>query len=86
MALENIATKVGSKIIPIIVPSVDDPIMTLYWFSTNSKVLSFGAVSTKLPVNGCCIILAILEKITIKLKSDNPEANNLTLAPDNLTA
>lgn len=80
------AIKVGSKRIPIIVPSVDEPIMTLYWFSTNSKVLTLGALSIRLPVKGCCIIFANRETITIKLNKDKAEANNLTLAPESLTA
>lgn len=37
IALEKIAIKVGTKKIPIIVPNVDEPIMTIYWFSTDSS-------------------------------------------------
>lgn len=86
IALENMAIKVGNKRIPTNVPKVEALISILYWLSTNSKVFSVGAVSIRLPVKGCCIILASLEIITIKLNRDRAEAINLTLAPDNLTA
>lgn len=85
IALENNAVNVGNKIIPIIVPTVDAPIKTLYCCSTNKSVFSLGAASTKLPVNGCCTMLAILEKVTIILNNDNADAISFTLAPDNLT-
>lgn len=52
----------------------------------DTSVFTFGALSTRLPVNVCCIIFANREIITIKLNKDRAEANNLTLAPDNLTA
>ena len=86
MDRENNATNVGNKIIPTNVPIVEAPIMILYWDSTNSNVFEFGAVSTKLPVKGCCIIFAILDTITIKLKRDKADAISPTLAPERRTA
>lgn len=54
--------------------------------SANSKVLTVGAVSIKLPEKGCCIVFANLETMTITLKRDKADAIIFTLTPDNLTA
>lgn len=86
IALENMATNVGSKRIPNIVPNVAEPMIIRYWVPTNSNVFSVGAVSIRLPVKGCCIIFAMREIMTIELNKDKPEARSFTLAPESLTA